>query len=133
MARVTVNAVRQLLGDPSADCQTFIDDASLWIDNYLVGRCRSLAADKLPVIEKYLAAHMYARATTGGELVRAQRGDIMEQYAQASASETTRFIQTAAAFDPCGIVAAAFQGKSRTFGYVGRGYDRRHGAGGTLP
>jgi hypothetical protein len=111
----------------------FIADASLWIDNYLVGACVSLPDDKLPTIEKYIAAHLYQLSVegAGGQLIGAARADINERYAERKGDDagSTTFIRTATAYDPCGIIARFWLGKKRMIAYVGAGYDSRHTGG----
>lgn len=103
----------------------FLTDASTWVDNYLDGgRCPGLSADKLPLIEKYLAAHLatLADGVGAGELIQAQRADISERYAELGNGQATRYIATAAAFDRCGIVAEHWMDGKRMRAHVGRGY-----------
>jgi len=110
--------------------QLLLEDASIWVDNYLVGKCRGLADDKLEIIERYLAAS-FVKATeeTDGQLVEAQRGDIREKYAEHGMGEGPGavFLRRAAAFEPCGIVGEHFLGWNRFRARVGKGYATRGG------
>lgn len=133
MARVTVEEVQALVGCEAPDWQilAFIGDASEWVDNYLVGHCPGLDAGKLPIIEKYLAAHLASVATPGavGVLTSAARQDIRETYAAPGQGQESRYIGVAASFDPCGIVEEFWIGARKRFrAVVGRGYDRRRTA-----
>ena len=116
----------------SGDLDGFITDASLWVDNYLVDACTALPADKLPIIEKYIAAHLYTQATEGqtGQLVAATRQDVSERYAERKGSDAgvSSYIRTAVAFDPCGIVAKYFLGHIKMQWRVGAGYQSTTGA-----
>ena len=127
-----VEAILGLGNLASGSLDGFITDASLWVDNYLVGACASLADDKLPVIEKYIAAHLYMQSQEGatGQLVGATRQDVSERYAERKGSEAgvTTFIRTAAAFDPCGVVAKFWLGKVKVQWRVGTGYQSTTGA-----
>ena len=103
----------------------FLTDASTWVDNYLAGgKCPGLVADKLPIIEKYLAAHLatLADGVGAGEVIQAQRADIAERYAELGKGQSTRYIATAAAFDRCGIVAEHWMDGRRMRAHVGKGY-----------
>jgi hypothetical protein len=109
----------------SGQLDSFIADASLWVDNRLEGKT-CVDADKLATIEKYLAAHLFALSQQGmsGQVIARGRSDINEKYASPSASEAgkTSYLRTAAAFDPCGIVAEDWLGVGRVRAYVGSGY-----------
>jgi hypothetical protein len=111
----------------------FIADAALWVDNNLEGQT-CVDADKLEFIERHIAAHLYTQSQEGstGQLVGAARADINERYAQRKGTEAgiTTFIRSAAAYDPCGIVAEFWLGKRRLRYHVGAGYDTRHTGGG---
>jgi hypothetical protein len=117
----------------SGALDSFIADASLWIDNYLES-CTRTPEDKLATIEKYIAAHLYQQSQEGttGQLTSAARSDVKETYAERKGDDAgiTSFIRTAAAFDRCGIVAEFFLGKKRLRWYVGAGFDERHVGGG---
>lgn len=110
----------------SGQLDSFIADASLWVDNYLEDTCDSLDEDKLPTIEKYIAAHLFQMTQEGqtGPLASASRANISESYATRTGDNASRtsFIMTAAAFDPCGIVAEHWLGKRRARARVGQGY-----------
>lgn len=127
MPRVDPADVTALVATSLSDTQVeaFLIDASAWVDNYLVGACSALAADKLPIIEKYIAAHLVAVASPGatGTLVGATRQDISEKYAQPGDKQQSRYIGVAAAFDPCGIVEEFWIGARPKFrARVGTGY-----------
>lgn len=115
----------------SGGLDSFIANASTWVDNYLVGACDSLADDKLPIIATYIAAHLYAQAVEGqtGQLVAARRQDVSEQYAERKGGElgVTSYIRTAAAFDPCGVVAQFWLGRQKIQWRVGGGYQSTTG------
>jgi hypothetical protein len=103
----------------------FLEDASLWVDNYLAsGQCRGLNANKMGVIEKYLAAHLatLASGVGAGEVIQAQRADISERYAQLKDGQSTRYVAVASAMEPCGIVAEHWMGGRRVKAVVGKGY-----------
>ena len=132
--RITEADVEAVLGITVAvgHLDPFITDASLWVDNYLVGACTALNADKLPAIEKYIAAHFYTLSTEGstGQLISATRRGVSERYAERKGDEAgiSPFIRTAAAFDPCGIIAQHFLGKHRLVWRVSAGYRAETGA-----
>ena len=133
--RTTADEVEAVLGLgtlASGTLDGFITDASLWVDNYLDGACNSLSDDKLPTIEKYLAAHLYMLSQEGatGQLVGATRQDVTERYAERKGSEAgvTTFIRTAAAFDPCGVVAKFWLGRQKIQWRVGAGFQSTTGA-----
>ena len=109
----------------------FIADASLWVDNYLEGKCSALPEDKLPTIEKYVAAHLYqiSQEGSGGQLIASEVEGVRDRYAERKGDEAgvTTYIRTAAAFDPCGIIAEHWLGKVRLKAYVGAGYVFRGG------
>jgi hypothetical protein len=126
--RVDVADVQELLTATASEVvlQGHIVAASLWIDNYLVGKCSALSVSKLPTIEKYLAAHLYTVAQQGGTgpLIEARRADIAEKYAAPSDSGRgdSTYLHTAVAFDPCGVVAEHFLNRKRVKWRVGAGY-----------
>lgn len=114
-------------GKPLESCDAvalkmFLDDATLWVENYLTPNCPDLDPEKIPVITGYLAAHFSTLTTTGPELVSARRQDIQEQYAQLPGGQVSRFISLAAAFDPCGIIEDMLGGELKFKFRVGRGY-----------
>lgn len=126
MARVYPSEVTALVTTTLSDSEVeeFIDDASLWVDNYLVGQ-PCVAEDKLATIEKYLAAHLISTASPGasGALTSAKRQDISESYARPAQGETSRYIAVAAAFDACGIVEEHWvRTRPRFRALVGEGY-----------
>jgi hypothetical protein len=128
--RVEVAEVQEILGITvdATKIQGFITDASLWVDNYLVGKCAALPADKLPVIEKYIAAHLYTLGNEAatGQLVASTRRGVSERYAERTGSEAslTPYIRIAAFYDPCGIILNIRRPKWR----VGTGYQSTTGA-----
>lgn len=115
----------------SGELDAFIADASLWVDNYLDGSCSTISADKLPIIEKYLTAHLYTVAQQGGSgpVVEARRADIAEKYAPPADTESgmTTFLRSAIAFDPCGIVEKFWLNRKRIRWRVGAGYQSTTG------
>ena len=133
--RVEQDEVAAILGDGftlvSGELDPFITAASLWVDNYMVGACAALDADKLPTIELYLAAHLYTQSQEGltGQLVSATRQDISERYAERKGTDVgvTPFLRVANAFDPCGIVARFWLGKTPLQWRVGTGYQSTTG------
>jgi hypothetical protein len=106
----------------AAAIQPFLDDASAWVDSNLVSACTSLSTSDLAAIEKYLAAHLVTLGKLGPELVASKREGVSEQYAQGPAGTTTRFIQSAAAFDRCGIVRKHWLGGKIAKATFGVGY-----------
>lgn len=127
MARVDYTEVELILGDEgefdSAALLAFIDDASLWIDTNLVGKCSALTTAVLTAVEKYLAAHF--ASSRYAVLKSAKRGDTQEGYAGRGDDRVTPYLLTAASLDPCGIVQDLLvDGTDKTRGraFVGRGY-----------
>ena len=109
----------------AAGVMPFLAAASTWVDNYMVGTCAALSVDKLPIITKYIAAHLIAigSAGSGGVLLSARRQDIAESYAAPNQGEGSRYIAVAAAYDPCGIVEEFWiRGRPKFRARVGRGY-----------
>lgn len=130
-ARSYPDDVLALMPDSDLDhagVEPFIADASVWVDNYLEGECPGLATSKLAIVERYLAAHLATLATEGPELVQAARADISERYAALKDGQATRYIATAAAFEPCGIVAEHWMGGRRMKARIGEGYHKDGGS-----
>ncbi len=129
--RVDPGDVLAILPDTDLDDTSvlpFLEDASTWVDNYLAsGQCAGLGEGKLPIIEKYLAAHLASLVSSlgAGDLIQAQRADVSERYAGLGDGEATRYIAVAAAMEPCGIVAEHWMRKPRLKAFVGAGYNHR--------
>ncbi|KKL19137.1 hypothetical protein LCGC14_2468510 [marine sediment metagenome] len=84
--------------------QAFIGDASLWVDEEIVGGTPTLGADRLKVIEKYLACALIRLRDLG--LKAAKFDDINEQYQVDP--DLTDYLTRAAAFDTTGAIRRAF-------------------------
>lgn len=136
--RVRLDTMQTMLGaETSSACgdvrlQIAIDDANAWIDNNLIPKCPPLQPggaqeEKLPIIERYLAAHFAVIATEGLELQSARRQDIQETYASLPEGQTTRWIALAAAFDPCGVIEDEFTDRRKAHYRVGKGYSCKTG------
>jgi hypothetical protein len=120
MARVDVVDVQEIL-ETTLDADViaaFIDSASAWIDLNLSGTCAGLSEQGLEKIELHLAAHLCT--SRDRQLAQARRGDISETYV--GAKDHSQYLETAAAFDPCGIVRQQFMGKGRAMFSVADGY-----------
>ena len=134
--RTTEAAVLIVLGSGTTATETdlvnFVLDASIWVDNYLDGKCTAVDAEKLEIVERYLAAHLFtvSQSRQPGQLVSANRSDVSERYAETRAADgnTTMFARIAAGFDECGIVAKHWLDKPRLKFRVGSGWDPRHSA-----
>lgn len=128
--RVDYRDVREVLDTAAEinDISAAIEDASLWIDANLLGKCRRQSEATLARVEKYLAAHLLANGIASADalpLTSSTRADISESYGQASREfGERRFVMAAAAFDPCGIVGEHWLGITRAKAHVGRGYAR---------
>lgn len=124
MARVEVSEVEAILSETiDADkISLAIDTATLWIDENLVGNCSALGTSELRFIELYLSAHLAVYTEEGGDLIQSARADVSERYAEVGKGHATRYITTAAAFDPCGIVAERWMDKKRVRFKVGTTY-----------
>lgn len=95
----------------------FIDDANLWVTNFLGSS--GLSGSTLKAIEKYIACH-FIRAREQ-ELQREKIGDTEEEHSRGS---EMGFIRTAASLDTTGIVYDRFLAKPtrRARAVIGRGY-----------
>jgi hypothetical protein len=122
--RVTAAEVRLILETElsNAEIEAFIADASLWVDQNLVGACTAVTDDILKAVEKYLAAHMI---TARDALLRASKlQDVSETYQRDEA--VSEYLRIAISLDPCGVVSEKFldQENKRSVRFrVGEGFD----------
>lgn len=126
MARTTEAAVRLIIDTDveTAQVEAFIDDASGWVDDHLVGL--DLSDATLTRIEKYLAAHLI---TLRDPRVRQSRvGDVSETLQRDT--QVTEYLRTAAAMDDTGTVADRLlpDGPPKVRFRVGAGFDDDHRA-----
>ena len=81
--------------------------------------CDGQTPEQLEAVERYLSAHLVTKGgTTGasGVLKSATRLNVAETYdtdSEAAQDAATRFVNAAASFDHCGIVAERWLGKKR--------------------
>jgi hypothetical protein len=125
--RTTATAVGLILQHEltSDQINAFIADASLWVDNNLVGEGLSTAT--LTAIEKYLAAG-FATARAA-QLLSAKRLETTETFQRDK--EASEYFKLAATLDPTGTVAGEFLPRRvRGIFRVGAGYDGRHTSAG---
>lgn len=80
----------------------FIADASLWVDEELLGE--GLGTNRLELIERYLACALIRLRDLG--LKSAKFDDMSEQYQVDP--EVTDYLSRAASFDPSGLVRRFF-------------------------
>lgn len=93
----------------------FIADASLWVDNNLVGE--GLSSDTLTAIEKYLAAHLITLRDP--VLTERRRDDITDKFGL-----RTSYLSYAMQLDPTGKIEEDFGEDRPAFSFrVGAGYD----------
>jgi len=100
--------------------EAFIDDASLWVDQHLVGE--GLTNDELTAIEKYLACHFITMRDP--RLKSAQLGDVAEVYQRDL--YVTEYLKAAAALDQTGKVREYFMAPKNTRRFItkaGTGFD----------
>lgn len=109
MARVTVDevaAVYKNAGDDNSVLQTFIDTATLIVDEELVIVTPAFSEARLKQIELYLAAHFATMSFEAGGLVRKKIDDVEEEYQELSEGlkglERTRFGQQVILLDSSG-------------------------------
>lgn len=88
----------------SPQINAFLDDASIWVDEELVGKVPILSATRLEVIEKYLACALIRLRDLG--LKSAKFDDLSEQYQVDP--DITDYLLRAAAFDSTGAIRRYF-------------------------
>ena len=99
--RVHSEVLARLVGvDPSTDLTSVIDDAHVLVDETLLAA--GFTVDKLKLIEKYLAAHLYVLSHEKGGLTGQKVDDASESYATAKGQiglRATRFGQVVVGLD----------------------------------
>lgn len=119
--RTTELRVRNIIEtDLSSDSvNMFIGDASLWVTEALVALDTGLSAERLEIIERYLACAFIRLRDLG--LSQASLDDTSETY---QVDKTvTDYLRRAAGLDPTGTVQKAFLGTSGATGTSDGGSD----------
>jgi hypothetical protein len=115
--RATEAEVRDLLDVPATEVVTpYLADANIIVTEEL--GTSSLTADRLKLIEKFLAAHFYILAKEGGGITHERVGESEQRYAAAGLREgfsSTRWGQQATVLDTTG----ALRRLSAREGYAG--------------
>ncbi|KKL08630.1 hypothetical protein LCGC14_2573930 [marine sediment metagenome] len=108
--RTTETKVKLVLSTSlsTAQIEAFITDASLWVDEELVGE--GLGTSRLELIERYLACALIRLRDLG--LKSAKFDDIAEQYQVDP--EVTDYLLRAASFDPTNLVRRFFMAPKDT-------------------
>lgn len=104
--RVTDEQLRAVVGAAADEVVTFyIDDANLLVNETLVGH--GLSEDRLTVIEKYLAAHLYVLTVERGGLTKDKVGESEQGYVDFTGKgiASTRFGSLAISLDTSGQLA----------------------------
>jgi hypothetical protein len=113
--RVTDAELKAILVDSEDVVVTgFIVDAHFLVDEYLLGQ--GLSEDRLTIIEKYLAAHLYVLSAERGGLIRERIGESDQQYTtpgKGSGLASTRFGQMVLGFDTTGLLEASLVGGTK--------------------
>lgn len=106
MARTNETEVRDVLSTSltSGQITAFIGDANIWVTEELATPYPNLSADRLKIIEKYLACAMCRLRDLG--LKQASMEDVSESYQVDS--EVTDYLLRAAGMDPTGTVKKHF-------------------------
>lgn len=102
MARTNEPDVRAIidtvLTGPQVDA--FIDDANLWVTDFLAGQ-DGITDARLEQVEKYLAAHFIT--VRDPRMTEKDADDVRERY-QRGKGHVTEYLRLAAAADPTGTV-----------------------------
>lgn len=105
-ARVTNEEIQALVDDSNTNCTQFIVTANILVNEILTSK--GLSADRLKIIESYLAAHFYVITSEKGGMVRKKMGDAEERYQDMPSSAfglaSTRFGTQAAVLDTSGTL-----------------------------
>ena len=105
--RANEEDVQILLEDSAYDCTLFISQANIVVDEFLApGGVSSLSADRLKLIETYVAAHFAALVRERGSLQEDKIGEAQQRYhnTYSAGFNSTRFGQQAMFFDTTGIL-----------------------------
>ncbi len=107
-ARVQATEVKEIVPSSIPDdviVSSMIANATLVVDEALLSA--GLSADRLKMIELYLAAHFVALTEEGGGVVESEFGDSRDQYADiyGDGLSSTRFGQMALALDSSKLLA----------------------------
>lgn len=111
--RTNADAVQLVLSTSLTEGQItqFIADASLWVDEELVGLTDFVfSTDRLELIERYLACALIRIRDLG--LRSASFEDVREQYQVDD--KVTEYLTRAAAFDPTGKIRSTFLAPTHT-------------------
>lgn len=97
---------------PGEDLQPFLDDANLLITDILG---TSLSPERLKLIEKYLAAHLWVIAAEKGGLTKERALDAENAYqvVDGTGLSSTRFGQQVISFDTTGELDKALSYKKK--------------------
>jgi hypothetical protein len=121
--RVTDAELREILADAgTTPVANFIADAHIIVDDLLLGK--GLSEDRLKLIEKYYAAHLYTISAERGGIIREKIGESDQSYVNPGAQSglrSSRFGQVALGFDTTGILESMLVGgqKKALFRVVG--------------
>lgn len=109
--RSSVSAVEEIIDTDleSWQIQAMLEDASLWVDEELVGE--GLTASRLERIEKYLTAHLVTLRDP--RLTRAKADDAEDTYQRDG--NVSEYLKAAIALDPTGKLQGAFQPREGAF------------------
>lgn len=120
-SRVTASELRKVIEvpgqtDPVSDITLdfHIANASLLVTEHLATVSPALSADRLKLIELYLAAHFYVLTSEQGGIVKEQTGDASRSYNLITDTKglgSSRFGNLVKQFDTTGILTGLGSGK----------------------
>ena len=124
MARTDETAVTAAIDTDlnSKQVNAFIEDASLWVDEFLASLPSPSPAPVLAAIEKYLACHLITLRDPRLKSVKLDK--VSETYQRDST--TTEYLKQAAALDKSGTVEdRLISGRHKVTYRVGSGFDSK--------